>query len=196
MFIVVEGNIGAGKSVLIEALTAKLRKAGQTVKMRLEPVEAWRNYYGVNILKSLYENQDYWAFRFQTVAMMGCIKNESVVDNDILITERSSLTCLEIFGPLLCSDIEVNILRDLRKLIPTNDPDFVVYVRTEPKECYKRLLRRGREEEVGSVDLQYIEKIHYLYESLFQKKRFNKLIVVNGVSDVNVLVETILCKGF
>jgi len=192
MFIAVEGNIGAGKSVLIETLTAKLRNTGRTVKMNLEPVETWRNYHDFNILKLLYESKDDWTFRFQLVALMSCIKNEGVVEQDILITERSSFSSLEIFGTLLCTNIEVQILRDLKNLIPTNNPDVVVYVRTEPKDCYERLIRRGRVEEVGNIDLVYIEKLHYLYESLFYKKPFKKVIVVNGMNDVNTLVDTIM----
>jgi len=126
--------------------------------------------------------------------MMGCIKNEAAIEQDYLITERSSFSSLEIFAPLLCSDLDVHILRDLKNLVPTNDPDVVVYVRTEPKDCYMRLIQRGRLEEVGTVDLLYIEKLHCLYETIFKKSRFNRLIVVNGKVDVNILVDTILRK--
>jgi len=200
MFIVVEGNIGAGKSYLIRALHSKLRDLGCDVVMQLERINKWRNYNGVNMLKSFYDNKDYWAFRFQIVALLDSIKNEmkaTTVDG-VILAERSTLSVLEIFSPINCTDLEICILKDIATHLPASKPDIVIYIRTEPDICYQRLKKRGRQEEVGVITQTYIDNLHDLHEKIFNKSNQiwngDNLLVVDGKDDINVILDKVLNK--
>jgi deoxyadenosine/deoxycytidine kinase len=66
----IEGNIGAGKSTLIELLKDKLVN-DENIIFVSEPLDMWQNIQdnnGVNMLTKFYENQDKYAFPFQVMA--------------------------------------------------------------------------------------------------------------------------------
>jgi len=195
MYIVVEGNIGAGKSSLIKALTYKFKDVlGCNVLMQLEKLDKWRNYNGINVLEYMYKGRDNWSFKFQVLALIDSIKNEIKASkfNGFAFTERSSLSVLEIFSPLLCSRADLSILKDLKSLNTGKPPDFIIYLRTDPKVCYKRVMARGRPEEVGYISEEYINNIHYLHEELFRNiSKSQKILILDGTEDVDILVDTL-----
>jgi thymidylate kinase len=43
--------------------------------------------------------------------------------------------------------------------------DLIFYLRTRPDTCLKRLQRRGRPEEINTVTLEYLTRIHELHET-------------------------------
>ena len=61
--IVVEGNIGSGKSTLLEFLAREI-PAGQ-VEVVFEPVSAWENISGTDLLQKLFDDQERWSGAFQ-----------------------------------------------------------------------------------------------------------------------------------
>ena len=66
-FISVEGNIGAGKSTLVNLLKDELNKF-IIAKFLQEPVDKWlllKNSSDENILELFYNNQERWAYSFQ-----------------------------------------------------------------------------------------------------------------------------------
>src|SRR5436190_2803485 len=153
MFIAVEGNIGAGKSCLIDALNNRLRNMCCDVAMLQEPLDKWTNYFGFNMLKALYDNKQYWGFRFQIMTLIDSVRNEIEASKytGFVLVERTSLSTLNVFSKALCTDIEINILKDLRSLFSEyTNPDIVIYLRTLPNICYQRVINRGRKEEIGS----------------------------------------------
>lgn len=52
-------------------------------------------------------------------------------------------------------------------MIENNDCqlDLIFYLRTSPETCLERLNQRGRSEEVSSISLAYLSKLHDLHES-------------------------------
>ncbi|XP_048505112.1 uncharacterized protein LOC125499764 [Athalia rosae] len=71
--IVVEGNIGAGKSSFVGQFLAK-----ETVQTLLEPVEEFQDFCGVNLLTKLYGDFSRYAFLFQVHALNCMLTQHSV----------------------------------------------------------------------------------------------------------------------
>ena len=92
--ICVEGNIGSGKSTLVEKLKNKYSNR-EDVCFLQEPVEQWlqiKDKDGTNILEKYYKDQHTYAFSFQ---MMAYISRLSILKKAIenpkykyIITER------------------------------------------------------------------------------------------------------------
>ena len=96
----IEGNIGSGKSTLINFL----KESDIDVYYLPEPVDLWneiKNSSGVTILEKYYQDQKKYAFSFQMMAYISrisqikSIKNHSLTSrlffNRISISERISI---------------------------------------------------------------------------------------------------------
>ena len=60
--IAIEGNIGAGKSTLINYF-----KQFEEVQVHAEPLDKWQNVNGENLLAKLYEDPKRWTFQVWTL---------------------------------------------------------------------------------------------------------------------------------
>ena len=96
-----------------------------------------------------------------------------------------------ITSPLPCSDlltdIEYKILDDtFLFLIKKQDIklDLIIYLRSEPQECYNRMLKRSRPEETQTLQLEHFEKFHKLHEDFL----IGENSLLKKVLDVPVLV--------
>ena len=43
--------------------------------------------------------------------------------------------------------------------------DVVFYLRVEPDVCMQRLQKRGRQEEIASINVDYLQRLHDLYDA-------------------------------
>ena len=68
--VVVEGNIGSGKTTFVEHFNRK-----EIVEVVTEPVEDWRNVRGHNLLQLMYENPSRWSHIFQSYVQLTMTKN-------------------------------------------------------------------------------------------------------------------------
>ena len=71
----VEGNIGAGKSTLVEALKERYAHDPSILFLQ-EPVDVWSTVQqdGKTILELFYENQEKYSFAFQAMAFSTRLK--------------------------------------------------------------------------------------------------------------------------
>ena len=97
--IAIEGNIGAGKSTLLEAL----RGQGYTVVP--EPLGAWLNCEGTNLLGAYYEKPKRWSLTFQmwclltrAKALERALESASGHKGGFVFVERSLLSDLHVFS--------------------------------------------------------------------------------------------------
>jgi len=74
--VVVEGNIGSGKTTFLE----HFKKFSEEVEILAEPVEKWRNAKGHNLLQMMYENPSRWSLTFQTYVQLTMLQNHTMVD--------------------------------------------------------------------------------------------------------------------
>ena len=169
-YFVVEGNIGAGKSTFLKVINTFLN-----AQVVYEPHEKWQNVQGENLLDRFYTDTHRWAYTFQTYAFITRVleREKAALNNThpFQILERS------VFSDRYCfakNCFELGLMNALEwKLYQewftwlvdtyTVKPSGFIYMQTDPKVCYKRLLKRNRSEE-GGVTLEYLELLHDKHE--------------------------------
>lgn len=163
----VEGNIGCGKSTALRAL-GRLREG---VTVFEEPLEEWGE-----LLARFYEDPEQWALAFSlrvllSMRLPGTAPGACVV-------ERSPLSARHVFSQLLfnegtLSQEEWDLYKEYWDVLGWA-PDVLVYVHVPAEECFRRMRERGREAE-RDVDLQYLKRLEFQYETML---RYAKVPVV------------------
>ena len=173
----IEGNIGSGKSTLVKKLKKTFDNIDNIKIIFLqEPVSVWENIKdknGKNIIEKYYENQKKYAFSFQMMAYISRIHQIKEVlktnKNVIIISERSIFTDKEIFAKMLYDDdkieeIEYNIyLKWFDEFVKDIPISGIIYVKTNPKICEKRVIKRNRKGE--TIPLEYLQNCHNYHEN-------------------------------
>ena len=174
----IDGNIGSGKSTLIERLKQKLE--GNTNYIFLpEPIDIWnsiKDEEGHTILEKFYIDQNKYSFSFQ---IMAYISRLSIIRNvvkknptAIIITERSLYTDKFIFAKMLydskqIEDINYKIYEKwFDEFIDEYPVHKTVYLKTTPEIAYSRILKRNRHGE-ETIKLDYIKLCHEYHENMF-----------------------------
>lgn len=187
MIITLEGNIGAGKTTLAKALYADIKARGKKVVLLEEPVDAWLNFFGTNLLKQMYTDAARWSFTFHVNTLLHMTESdrramELARSGYIVIKERSSFSVRNLFIPQVAQYMtraEFKIITDLcekledpRISTTTTATDTVtnitLYLRTDPDICYNRIVRRGRTAETDGNDglsLDYLQRLHEKHET-------------------------------
>ena len=160
-FIVVAGNIGAGKSTLVQILSERLG-----FKPFFEPVND--NPY----LEDFYRNMEAWSFHSQLYFLTRRLRiHKQLLDADgSVVQDRSVYEDAEVFARNLylqedMSTRDYGVYQDLYRilidLLPP--PNLVVYLRTSVDTLLERISTRGRGFEVG-ISRSYLERLNVLYE--------------------------------
>lgn len=172
----VEGDIGAGKSTLIESL----KKSHPNWHFIDEPVGTWlalKNNTGENLLELFYKDQARYSYTFQNCAILSrainiqrcieswqkeCQMNPEAALNNVFVTERCLETDYYVFAKMLYDDGKMDNLEwDLYKMwynyvkTLSYPLDLIVHVRTPPQVCANRILSRGRKGE-EHIPLEYL----------------------------------------
>jgi deoxyadenosine/deoxycytidine kinase len=194
MLISIEGNIGSGKSTLVEYL-----KSLGTYLFVDEPVNEWltiKDKDGSNALECFYKDKKENAFCFQILAyitrlkkLMDKLKNNP--SNVIIITERSIETDRNVFAKMLYEDgflssIEwetynywFNTFKDVSKV------DLIIYIKTSPEKCLERINKRNRVEE-SNIKLDYLEKCNKYHDDWLQLLN-ESIIIIDGHKSVDTI---------
>jgi deoxyadenosine/deoxycytidine kinase len=178
IFVSIEGNIGTGKSTLIEMLQKHFAKnmnnSGKKIGYIPEPIHIWNSVtdnQGVTILEKYYEDQQKYAFPFQMMAYISRLsgmRKAMQQDYDIVIMERSMFTDKEVFAQMLfhggkIETIEYNIYKKwFNEFIEDFPKIWHIYIQAEPEVSEERVLKRGRHGE--KIPLTYLESCHAYHE--------------------------------
>ena len=195
--IVVQGNIGSGKSTFVEKL--KTRYSGRKdVCFLQEPVNEWltvKDKQGVNILENYYKDQPKYAFMFQMMAYISrlAMLKRAIESNqyEYIITERCLNTDRNVFCKMLYDD---GLIEDIGYQIYNkwfdefnnfNDVDYIhIYLKTDPIVSKKRVDKRARAEE--SIPIEYLTKCHEYHDKwLLNTEQKVVLIDSNQDTDIN-----------
>ncbi|MEL7645703.1 MAG: deoxynucleoside kinase [Anaerolineaceae bacterium] len=160
-FIVVAGNIGAGKSTLVQILSERLG-----FKPFFEPVND--NPY----LEDFYRNMEAWSFHSQLYFLTRRLRiHKQLLDAEgSVVQDRSVYEDAEVFARNLylqedMSTRDYGVYQDLYRilidLLPP--PNLVVYLRTSVDTLLQRISTRGRGFEAG-ISRGYLERLNGLYE--------------------------------
>jgi deoxyadenosine/deoxycytidine kinase len=170
MRILLEGNIGAGKSTVGATL-----KASGLFDFVEEPVKEWKTGFASDMLDLFYHDMSRWAFTFQLVTMLTRKKTwEEILpltDHSRVVLERSIFTDRYVFAPNLhrlgvINDDEWQVYCRLWNFVAdSNDvePDCILYLRTPADVCLERIRKRGRSEESG-ITLEYLCQLEILHD--------------------------------
>lgn len=174
-YIAVAGNIGAGKSTLVDFLR---------YKFDLTP------FYEPNaenpFLTPFYSDMKRWAFHSQIYFLSHKFRLHQELSGHpgAVVQDRTIYEDAEIFAEYLyqsrrMSKGEYDTYRSLYEGIVQmlRPPDLMIYLRAEPKTVRKRIRLRGRPEE-QQLPRTYIPRLHALYESWFERYDRSPTLVI------------------
>ncbi len=160
-FVAVAGNIGVGKSTLVELLAEKM---------------GWTPFYEPQsqnpYLADFYRDMQEWSFQSQIFFLSRRLRAHRDISNHPgpAVQDRSVYEDAEIFAQNLflernMSDRDYQTYRDLYEVLTRflPPPDLVVYLRASVSTLVERISMRGRDYEKG-IQPEYLSRLNDLYE--------------------------------
>tara|TARA_B110000046_G_scaffold142825_1_gene149709 strand:- start:1654 stop:2364 length:711 start_codon:yes stop_codon:yes gene_type:complete len=188
-----EGNIGTGKSTLLEALEDM--PGPESYQLVREPLDAWQGMCddrGNSILQLFYDDPKRHAYTFQTFALLTRVKALSEIDTrfDAVFVERSiesdALFAMNCYDAGYMNSVEWKVYLQLYQWAEDTLASKLgsvervhLYLRCAPETSYERLLHRNRSEET-ELSMQYLRDIHAKHEERFIDMRRGKAVVVDA----------------
>jgi len=194
--IVVQGNIGSGKSTFVDKLKARYGSRKDICFLQ-EPVNEWltiKDKQGVNILENYYKDQPKYAFMFQMMAYISrlAMLKRAIESNqyEYIITERCLNTDRNVFCKMLYDD---GLIEDIGYQIYNkwfdefnnfNTVDYIhIYLKTDPTVSKTRVDKRARVEE--SIPIEYLTKCHE-YHDKWLLTTDQKVIILDSNQDTDI----------
>ncbi len=176
-FIAIAGNIGAGKSALLDFLTSTY-----DVAPFYEPND--ENPY----LKDFYGDMRRWAFQSQLFFLSNKFRIHQEADRmpGVVIQDRTIFEDAEIFATALHQMRKID-RRDwetywafyqsiLRAIQP---PDLMIYLTCSMRTLRKRIRLRGRPME-QDIPLSYLKRLERLYEAWIENYKLGEVLVLDS----------------
>jgi deoxyadenosine/deoxycytidine kinase len=177
-FVVIAGNIGAGKSTLVRLLCERLN---------------WEPFYEPEAenpyLPDFYRKMKRWAFHSQVYFLTHRLRiHQKIIDHpNSVIQDRSVYEDAEIFAQNLFNQGQIRkrdfstyweLYQVLSKFLPP--PDLLVYLKTSVPVLKLRIQRRGRSYE-KKIKKKYLSQLNGLYEGWVAN--FNRCPVLTVPTD-------------
>ena len=198
-YLVIEGNIGAGKTTLAQMIAEKYQ-----AKLVLE------KFADNPFLPKFYENQHQYSFPLE---MAFLAERYNQLNRELSHFELfSSFTVSDyyfmkslIFAQNTLQTDEYNLYRQFFTIIYDRmpKPDLYVYLHKEPDLLLQNIAKRGRSYETY-ITKEYLEKITQGYFNFFRQQREIRILVIdtNGIDfvkkteDFEKITETIFSQKF
>lgn len=175
LIVSIEGNIGIGKSTLLNNVELYCKNNGlNSIIVLREPEEEWskiKDENGETILSHFYKDSKKYSFSFQILVLktMADLISKTIRANPdckIIICERSILSSFHVFTEMLhesslLNDIEFQIYKSIynEKIDYFNNfniiPKKIIYLECDPQICFKRIKNRNRKGETN-ISLDYL----------------------------------------
>ncbi|MBV72051.1 MAG: deoxynucleoside kinase [Myxococcales bacterium] len=174
-YIAVAGNIGAGKSTLVDFL-----------RYRFELTPFHEPNDENPFLTRFYGDMKRWSFPSQMYFLAHKFRlHQELTDHPgTVVQDRTIYEDAEIFAENLyrsrqMSKDEYQTYRDMYSAIvkTLRPPDLMIYLRAEVRTVRKRIRLRGRPEE-QDIPLRYIRRLHTLYEEWFERYDRSPTLVI------------------
>ena len=173
--LLIEGNIGSGKSTFIEYLSNYNEYCRNHMQSFPEPLKEWRDLRGINLFELFNENPKRWSYAFETYVVLTMLKYHQLnIDENkkIKIMERSLYSAKEVFTECLktnkmIKDPEFCVLSEWFDYLISNEPgleiDLIIYIRSKPSISLERINARGRPEE-AQITHSYLQSLKTKYD--------------------------------
>jgi len=167
---IIEGNIGSGKSTILNILESKSK-----YEVIPEPVHLWTSIKDdkeINLLQHFYSNMDRYSYMFQTMVFKTRLEAlDKPQLKDIRFSERSILTDRYVFGKMCMEDNKMNSIEsscykywfEWLSTKFNSKPSGIIYVKCSPEKCYERIKKRNRNEE-SDIPLDYLNKLNKYHD--------------------------------
>lgn len=198
VIISIEGNIGSGKSTLLEKLIKKYSVSNpKKIIFLKEPVDEWetiKDENGCTMLQKFYSNQEKYSFSFQMMAYISrlALLKKTIEENRnaIIITERSLSTDRHVFAKMLYDNGKIEHVNYQIYLnwFDTFSNDFpietIIYVKTSPEICHKRILQRSR---IGEdiIPLEYLQSCNDYHDTMISVYEDTLVLLIDGNNDIH-----------
>jgi deoxyadenosine/deoxycytidine kinase len=176
-YVVLAGNIGAGKTTLVRMMCARL---------------GWKPYYEPVVenpyLADFYRDMAAWAFHSQVFFLTHRLRSHRLLMDDPwpVVQDRSLYEDAEVFARNLhlrgsMSERDWATYDDLYRTVITllPPPDLVVYLRASVPVLLARIARRGRGFEAG-ISREYLGQLNGLYEEWVRRFDLAPVLVVDA----------------
>ncbi len=186
----IAGNIGAGKTSLVEFLTSTYR-----ITPFYEPND--NNPY----LDDFYKDMKRWAFHSQLYFLSSKFKIHQQLEQTpgVVIQDRTLFEDVEIFATALHQIRKIN-KRDWQTYMSFYEsiqqaikpPDLMIYLKCSIRTTRKRIKLRGRKME-QDMPLSYLKRLESLYQNWIAQYDKSKLLVIetDRLDYVNDLIDQI-----
>ena len=179
MVLVIQANIGAGKSELLKRL------ANMGLKTICEPIEKW----GELLEREKEGRGEDYSVHLQTRICHVLIERETeirekLIDNEAVFIERDLDSAINIFIPTAKNNNTISgegletlqtMCYSLKKLEKLEDEIWerehgykirreIIYLKTNPKTCFERIKKRNQQGD-NTITQKYVNDIHEQHES-------------------------------
>lgn len=199
IIISIEGNIGSGKTTLINLLKDKYKNNKRFIFIE-EPINIWLSITDKdqqNVLNKFYHDKNKYSYLFQNFAFItrniilkSKTKNIFCFRKKYIISERSInadkyIFCKMLYEDKLIEDIEYKIYNYWYDyLFPEFKINKIIYLKTNPNISFERIKLRNRIEE-KDIEFQYINKLHEYHENWINEYDKDKICILNGDLNLN-----------
>ncbi len=190
LLISIEGNIGAGKTTLVEGL----KQMYPEWVFIDEPVGNWLLYKddisGKSLLELYYEDRKRWGYTFQTQVLltrMQAIQKaiQTATKSSVIVLERSLESDRALFANLMHREGDLNSIEwqlyeewytHIHSLVPAVKQ--YIWLDIPPEVCAERIVKRGREGE-DAIAMDYLEDMHKAHDEWLSAMPASHCIRVN-----------------
>jgi deoxyadenosine/deoxycytidine kinase len=173
-YVVIEGNIGAGKTTLAEKIANQFN-----AHLILEHFE------DNPFLPKFYSEPDKYSFPLELSFLASRYKQlkEELIPQDLFkafsIADYYFMKSLVFAASTLNGD-EYNLYRQIFYIIYASlpKPDIYVYLHLSPEKLLKNIEKRGRSYE-KTISIEYLQKIQDSYFAFFKQNTENKYLVID-----------------
>lgn len=187
-YIAVAGNIGAGKSSIVDFLCQRYN-----LQPFFEPNE------GNPYLEDFYEDMERWSFHSQVYFLSAKFKLHQELDaleysvvQDRTIWEDAEIFAENLYRQKTMSERDYQTYRLLYESVrdKVRAPDLMIYVRCPVPTVRKRIATRGRQME-KDIPTAYLKRLHGLYEQWIANYTLSPLVILptNKLDYVTDLVD-------
>ncbi len=175
--IAIAGNIGAGKTSLVDFLTSTYN-----ITPFYEPND--ENPY----LADFYKDMKRWSFHSQLYFLSNKFRIHQQVDNTkgVVVQDRTIFEDVEIFATALhqmkqISERDWKTYHDFYQSITASirPPDLMIYLKCSIRTIRKRIKIRGRQME-QYIPLSYLKRLDKLYENWISNYTMSKVLVIDS----------------